>query len=99
MRVDDVPLWARPAFHLYGYSVAGVFQLMNSMIRHGCEAQWEQRAGEQGARIECIWHEHLPTYLATYLPSRDGRPYAWMNHPIWYMRPVHLLLASLGIRD
>ena len=23
---------------------------------------------EQGARIECIWHEHLPTYLATYLP-------------------------------
>lgn len=99
MRVDEVPLWAKPAFHLYGYSLGGVFQLVNSLIRHRCEHAWEQAASEQGARIECIWHEHLPAYMAIYLPPRGELKYAWMNHPIWYMRPVHLLLAWNGVRD
>ena len=99
MRVDNVPLLVKPAFHLYGYSVASVFQLMNSSIRHRCQHVWEHTASEQGSRIECIWHEHLPTYMALYLPARAGLRYAWMNHPIWYMRPVHVLLAWNGVRD
>src|SRR5690349_2077367 len=99
MRVDNVPAWVKPVFHLYGYSVAGGFQLMNSLIRHRCEHVWEQAAEAQGSRIECIWHEHLPTYMATYLPARGGVQYAWMNHPIWYMRPVHLLLAWNGVHE
>ncbi|MFT3927373.1 MAG: DUF374 domain-containing protein [Myxococcales bacterium] len=99
MRVDNVPLWAKPAFHLYGYTVGGLFQAANSTIRHGCEHVYEQLASEQGPRIECIWHEHLPTYMATYLPGKNGTRYAWMNHPIWYMRPVHLVLAWNGVRE
>jgi lysophospholipid acyltransferase (LPLAT)-like uncharacterized protein len=99
MRVDDVPLWLKPAFHLYGYAVGGAFQLANSLIRHGCRHVWEHRTTEAGPRIECIWHEHLPTYLATYLPGGEGVRYAWMNHPIWYMRPVHLLLAWNGVEE
>ncbi len=97
MRVDDVPRWLRPAFHLYGYTAGGALRLTTSMIRHSCRTVWEHEANATGSRIECIWHEHLPTYMATYLPARAGVRYAWMNHPSWYMRPVHLLLAWDGV--
>lgn len=97
MRVDDVPLWLKPAFHAYGYGVGALFQLSNSTIRHTCRVTYGPRARAVGPRIECIWHEHLPAYMALYLPGRDGARYAWMNHPVWHMRPIHVLLAWNGV--
>lgn len=99
MRVDDVPLWLRPAFHVYGYGLGALLQASNSAIRHACHHEWRSRAPSQGPRIECIWHEHLPAYMASYLPGQHGVRYAWLNHPIWYMRPVHLVLRWNGVRD
>lgn len=99
MRVDDVPLWLKPAFHAYGYGFGACFWALTHLIRHTCRHEWLSRAQEVGPRIECIWHEHLPTYIATYMPAQPGVQYAWMNHPIWYMRPIHVLLAWNGVRE
>lgn len=99
MRVDNVPLWLKPAFHLYGYGLGALFHASNKAIRNTCRVTYRHRASEQGARIECIWHEHLPAYMALYLPAPEGVRYAWMNHPIWYMRPIHVLLAWNGVKE
>lgn len=90
-------LW-RPAFHAFGYGVGGAFQAALRVIRATCtfEGLPADRSAE-GPRIECIWHEHLPAYIAAFLPG--PYPHIWLNHPIWYMRPVHVLLGWRGVRE
>ena len=98
LRVDNVPWYAKPAFHAYGYGSGALLQATTALIRRGCRFE-RSESPTQGPRIECIWHEHLPTYIASYLPPRAGRRYAWLNHPIWYMRGVHVLLGWNGVHD
>ena len=98
MRVDDVPWWLSPLFHAYGYGVGGLVELWLRSIRQSCRFEG-LRTEPAGPRIECIWHEHLPTYIATYLPPLPGTRVIWMNHPIWYMRPVHVSLALRGVPE
>lgn len=97
-RVDTVPWYAKPAFHTYGYGTAALLHASTLAIRTGCTFE-RVETHSQGPRIECIWHEHLPTYIASYLPPKRGRRYAWLNHPVWYMRGVHVLLAWNGVHD
>jgi len=99
MRVDDVPPWLQPLFHAYGYGVGALMQAASRTVRHGCRIVYEARAQLAGPRIECIWHENLPTYMAAYLPPPHGIDYVWMNHPAWYMRPVHLVLRWNGVKE
>jgi lysophospholipid acyltransferase (LPLAT)-like uncharacterized protein len=96
MRVDTVPWHWKPAFHAYGFTSAVLLHAFTSLIRRTCVFERSANPAE-GPRIECIWHEHLPTYIASYLPSEHGRRYAWLNHPSWYMRGVHVLLAWYGV--
>lgn len=45
--------------------------------------------------LETAWHHHIPAYFLAAMPCR--KPHAWMNHPAWYMRPVHVLMAWNGV--
>ena len=97
MRVDAVPQLLRPLFHVYGYGFGALLQSVIMSVRHGCRFEWVRRAGTSGPRIDCFWHEHLPAYIASYLPPSPDLPHAWLNHPIWYMRAVHLVLKWNGV--
>jgi lysophospholipid acyltransferase (LPLAT)-like uncharacterized protein len=98
MRVDDVPWWLKPAFHTFGYGMGLLVEGSLRSIRHTCRFEGLP-AGPQEPRIECIWHEHLPAYMASYLPPRLGAPVMWMNHPAWYMRPIHVSLGLRGVPE
>jgi lysophospholipid acyltransferase (LPLAT)-like uncharacterized protein len=98
MRVDDVPAWFQPPFQLYRHGGGRAFALFVEAIRRGARFDGPKSTGAR-PRIECIWHEHLPTYIATYLPPREGRRFVWMNHPVWYMAPVHHLLEARGVES
>jgi lysophospholipid acyltransferase (LPLAT)-like uncharacterized protein len=97
VRVDDVPVPLAPAFHAYGYLVGGALHGVVTLIRRTCRLERAAPAHVDGPVIDCFWHEHMPAYIATFLPGRPQRIYAWMNHPIWFMRPVHVLLALNGV--
>jgi lysophospholipid acyltransferase (LPLAT)-like uncharacterized protein len=97
MRVDDVPLWLAPSFHAFGFGGGAMFQALLALVRSTCTIERTVTREAVMPRIECLWHEHLPTYMATYLPPGDGIRYVWMNHPIWYMRPVHVVLGWNGV--
>ena len=96
--MDEIPWAWRPAFHAFGYGVGGGFELALRVTRRSCrfEGLRHDRAAEP-PRIECIWHEHLPAYIAAFLPG--PHPHVWLNHPSWYMRPVHVLLGLRGVRE
>lgn len=52
-------------------------------------------AERQHAAITCAWHEHTPATMLVLFPTRA--PTVWLNHPAWYMRPIHLLLRWSGV--
>ena len=45
--------------------------------------------------VLAVWHEFLIPVLVCLAPFRR---HVWLNHPYWYMRGLHLVLAALGIR-
>jgi len=96
LRVDNLPLALRPLVWLYGWSLCLVYYLFAALMRLTVRYRLHG-APPAGAYIECIWHENLTLYMAQHLRYR--RPYVWMNHPIWYMKPIHVLLGLMGVRQ
>lgn len=47
------------------------------------------------ACVYCIWHKDLLLFFAAF-PYMSNQ--VWMNHPAWYMKPVHVLLRLTGIK-
>jgi lysophospholipid acyltransferase (LPLAT)-like uncharacterized protein len=105
MRVDALPLFLKPVVALYGCGAAAAlgsyYLLQRPTIRvviHG----GDHVAG--GANyIFCHWHETVSLFFQANVPRMRrtfrGGPQAWMQHPLWYMKPIHLFLRSIGVRE
>ncbi len=94
-RVDDVPWPLAPLFHLYGYGVGAVLYALVRVLRALVRVQWDDGERAAGAgRILCAWHENVVLYFIV-RPPLAGQ--VWINHPYWYMRPVHVLLGWSGV--
>ena len=95
LRVDNIPWYIKPFFLLYGYG-AGVFLygylwLMNTT----CKIKFTGASlPQESAAVYCIWHTDLVFYF-TVFPKVEKQ--IWMNHPAWYMKPIHVLLSLTGV--
>ena len=114
LRVDNIPLLLKPAFHAYGYAGAAsmevMFRMMRSTVSHdrvrsGSSIEdvddtntSRNSYSHHASRIDCVFHENLPMYMATYLPPDPKKPrHVWMNHPHWRMHPIHVWLKWNGV--
>lgn len=95
-RVDDVPWPLLPLFHLYGYGVGALLYALVLALRALVTVRWDdvERATGPG-RILCAWHESVVLYFVVRPPLARQ---VWINHPYWYMRPVHVLLRWVGVQ-
>ena len=96
VRVDTVPLLLRPFFFLFGWSLGFLLYAYTWLIYHTCRISFtgaDIRA--QPNYILCIWHESLAPLFAVF---PDMKNQAWMNHPAWFMKPVHILLKLKGMK-
>ena len=73
--------------------IAGLWLVLKSTVRVAHVGRPPDYA--QRAFIECSWHESLLPYFVGAMPYT--KPYAWMNHPAWYMKGVHLFLGWMGV--
>lgn len=102
--VDTVPIAARPLVALYGYSVA------LALLAYYTAQRLTIRITIEGAEfvepdhpyIFCIWHGSVPLAFQWCAPRLasvlNHRPHASMQHPSWYMKPIHVLLRLIGVR-
>ncbi|MBI5496114.1 MAG: hypothetical protein HY904_13910 [Deltaproteobacteria bacterium] len=97
LRVDNVTGVRRWAVEAYGHVAAALIWVLLATLRPTLRIRHTGRpaALPDGGLIECAWHEHLPAYFLACLPYRTR--YVWMNHPAWYMRPIHVLLRWSGV--
>lgn len=94
-RVDEVPFYLMPVFWLYGKLIGGLFYAYCILVNKTSSIQITGNVPKPGeAVIYCIWHEDLVPYFSFYYRVSKQ---VWMNHPIWYMKPVHELLYLTGV--
>ena len=94
-RVDNIPLILKPFFLLYAYTLAFVSYALLIFTNLTCQIK-KKGNNYTGNAVYAIWHENLLLYFTVYLRYKE--PYIWMNHPLWYMKPVHLILKLAGVR-
>ena len=104
MRVDTAPGWARFLLTVYGVALASVWYLYMLLLRPTIRVtvvDAEQlRPGQH--YVFCHWHDAIPLLFQAGTPRIPRvlmqRPHAWLQHPLWYMKPVHVVLRMLGVR-
>jgi lysophospholipid acyltransferase (LPLAT)-like uncharacterized protein len=97
-RVDDVPAPFAPLVRLYGWVTGGLLALLWGLLKLTVRVEHvgARPSPEVGAHIACAWHEALVPFFVATMPYRP--PQAWMNHPLWYMRGIHVFLRWMGVR-
>jgi lysophospholipid acyltransferase (LPLAT)-like uncharacterized protein len=102
-RVDNVPIIFRPVFYLYGYGVAILLLVVGLILRMMIKVEISGRENlrKNANYIFCHWHTFVPLALISAVPSipkiLDRTPHAWMQHPSWYMKAIHVVLRLIGV--
>jgi lysophospholipid acyltransferase (LPLAT)-like uncharacterized protein len=96
-KVFNVPFYWKPVYWLYGYS-AGLLLYSIVFLQHiTCKVtvHGKQNIIPGQNYIFCFWHQDLPGFFAG---TFDFSSYRILNHPVWYMKPVHVLLNLMGLK-
>ena len=94
-RVDAAPRWGQPLLAAYGEVVGRSMEKVFHKLHHGCRIEWRgDRSLLERPHILCAWHEHWP---AIFVALKRFQRHAWINHPVWYMKPVHVAMRRAGI--
>ena len=87
----------RVAIALYGLIVGGLFWLVWRLLQLTTRVRHVNAPiPSLGPTVDCAWHECLMPYFVGAMPYRKN--YAWMNHPAWYMKGIHVFLQWVGVR-
>ena len=103
-RVDKVPIIIRPQFCLYGYGLVLLlfFFLLIFRVTTKVKIEGREKLRKNSNHIFCLWHSFVPLALISATPLipavLDRAPQVWMQHPVWYMKPIHVLLRLMGVK-
>lgn len=96
-RVDNVPFWLKPFYLVWAYTMAIVMLTSMRLLRKLTRISFESKLPEPlDQAIYAIWHEDLIMYFSSF--DKYAKPYWWLNHPVWYMKPIHLMLYRKGVK-
>ncbi|HXH18790.1 MAG TPA: DUF374 domain-containing protein [Chitinophagales bacterium] len=97
-RVDNIPFRLKPFFLLYAFAGAAFLFSVQLLLFLTCKIvkEGEEHSPPHRNHIYAAWHENLLPYFVVYIRYRE--PYAWINHPLWFMKPVHIVLRWMGMK-
>jgi lysophospholipid acyltransferase (LPLAT)-like uncharacterized protein len=96
LRVDNIPWYIKPFFLLWGHAMGLLLYFWTLSIRLTCKIKFTGAPlPANGSPVAyCIWHKDLALYFAVFNKVNNQ---AWLNHPAWYMKPIHVLLHLTGV--
>lgn len=103
-QVDKVPIIIWLQFYLYGYGLGFFLFLYLLFVRLTTKVKisGREKLRKNANHIFCLWHSSVPLALISATPFiplvLDRAPQAWMQHPVWYMKPIHVLLRLMGVK-
>ena len=97
-RVDNVPLLLRPIYFTISWVLGIILYTWLAVHSISCRITFLNKAVLQDGKpyIYAFWHEDLPVYFMCHLRYRE--PYIWLNHPAWFMKPIHVCLQLMGAK-
>lgn len=101
--VDKVPIIIRPQLFFYGYGLGILLFILLIILRLTTRVKISGREKliKNSNHIFCLWHSFVPLALLSATPFipkvLDRATQAWMQHPFWYMKPIHVLLRLMGV--
>jgi lysophospholipid acyltransferase (LPLAT)-like uncharacterized protein len=93
----------KPIYCLYGYGAGAALFVALSILRRTIRVEicGEYRPKNGNSYIFCHWHGQTPLSLQCGTPKISSvlgpGDHAWMQHPSWYMKPIHVLLRLIGV--
>lgn len=96
-RVDNIPLVIRPFYLAISWLLAVLMRLLLNSILFTCKLEFkgeENLVGHNGV-IYCFWHDQLGFYFMIFRKVREKQ--IWLNHPLWFMKPIHYSLYMMGV--
>ena len=103
-RVDKIPILIQPQFYLYGYGMGSLLFLYLLFLRVTTKVKivGREKLTKNSNHIFSLWHSFFPLGLTSATPIipriLDRAPQVWMQHPVWYMKPIHVLLRLMGVK-
>lgn len=103
-QVDEVPIIIRLQFYIYGYGLGLLLFILLLILRVTIKVKisGHENLRKNSNHIFCLWHSFVPLALISATPLipkfLDRAPQAWMQHPLWYMKPIHVLLRLMGVK-
>jgi lysophospholipid acyltransferase (LPLAT)-like uncharacterized protein len=96
--VNNVPLILKPSFYIISYLVAISLFIYALIVHFTCKIEilGQERLAGRHNFIFCHWHTFIPLYYCVFFPHLHQ--HVWMQHPLWYMKPIHLILYFAGIK-
>ena len=96
--VNEVPLILKPIFYLYGYGVPVFGFIYLFVVRFTSKIVFigREQLEEKSNYIFCLWHTFIFLYFTVFLRTRL---HVWMQHPTWYMKPSHVMLRFIGVKN
>jgi len=96
--VTNVPVLLKPLFWLYGYSLAIIFYAIFLLVHATVRIEYRNRAVLESNEnhIFSMWHENLIGHFVVF--THYDRDFVWLNHPFWYMKPIHIVLYWMGTK-
>lgn len=101
-RVDALPGPLRPIVWVYGWVLA-LAAYAYCLATRATLRVTVRREGvpPAGNCIYCLWHEAIILLFHTQVPrlraGLERHPHAWLQHPVWFMKPVHIFLRLIGV--
>lgn len=96
-RVDAVPPLLRPLHNAASYGAAAML-FGYARVVHATstiEISGQEKFEELATYIYCYWHTYTPVYFCCFPHHSD---HAWMQHPAWMVKHVHIMVRMLGVR-
>jgi lysophospholipid acyltransferase (LPLAT)-like uncharacterized protein len=103
-RVDTVSKWLQPVLYLYGYGLGLLLFAFVAVQRLTIivEVEGHENLATGSNYIFCHWHNSIPLLFQSSTPCFPrflrNRPHVWMQHPSWYMKPIHVFLELIGVK-
>lgn len=99
-----MPSALKPLLFLYGYGLGFVlfayFLIQRLTVKVRIDGLEHVDPGTN--YIFCQWHATVPLAFQWAMPRLPRaiavQPHAWMQHPLWYMKPIHVLLRLMGVQ-
>ena len=97
--VQNAPFPIKQLNQLYGFVVGGFMYFIFRLIRLTQRVEYIGKENLESSpnHIYAFWHENLPLHFTTNL--RMKKPQIWLQHPMLFMKPIHVLVKLMGLTE